>query len=153
MSGNTAANAGGAIGFATSPDLFEWTLQPSVVVGHYGQLEVPQIFDVGFRYYYLFCTAEEHWSEAREAKAGPPPVTGNHNLTANNVRGPWIVAPSFLDGDLPCRRYAAQVLESKRGWVIKGFAGGGKDRFDGYVMDPAPYEVGAEGHLHIGAAG
>ena len=37
-------NAGGAIGFATSPDLNTWTLCPPVFVGGMGQLEVPQVF-------------------------------------------------------------------------------------------------------------
>jgi beta-fructofuranosidase len=143
------ANAAGAIGFATSPDLYEWTLQPPVFVGDYGQLEVPQVFRIGTKYYCLFCTSDEHWSEARKAKAGTPPVTGNHYLTADDVRGPWTVAPGFLDGDLPCYRYAARVLETEAGWVIMGFADGGKDKFGGYVMDPVPLKVDDQGLLYI----
>ncbi len=143
------ANAAGAIGFATSPDLYEWTLQPPVFVGDYGQLEVPQVFRIGTKNYCLFCTADEHWSEARKAKAGTPPVTGNHYLMADDVRGPWTVAPGFLDGDLPCYRYAARVLETEAGWVIMGFADGGKDKFGGYVMDPVPLKVGDQGLLYI----
>ncbi|WP_282027074.1 levansucrase [Limimaricola cinnabarinus] len=143
------ANAGGAIGFATSPDLYEWTLQPPVFVGDYGQLEVPQIFKLGSRYYCLFCTAEEHWSEDRKARAGTPPVTGNHYLMADDVRGPWTVAPGFLDGDLPCYRYAARVLETEAGLVIMGFADGGKAAFGGYVLDPVPLGVDGDGLLFI----
>ncbi|MGR3465633.1 levansucrase [Limimaricola sp.] len=142
-------NAGGAIGFATSPDLYEWTLQPPVFTGDYGQLEVPQVFRIGSSWYCLFCTADEHWSEARKARAGTPPVTGNHYLMADDVRGPWVVAPGFLDGDLPCYRYAARVLETEDGHVLMGFADGGKDRFGGYVMDPVPLKVDARGLLYI----
>ncbi|MGX9856389.1 levansucrase [Limimaricola variabilis] len=151
--GIAEANAGGAIGFATSPDLYEWTLQPPVFVGDYGQLEVPQAFEIDGRWYCLFCTADIHWSEARKAKAGVPPVTGNHYLTADDPRGPWTVAPGFLDGDLPCRRYAARVLETENGWVIMGFSDGGKENFGGYVMDPVPLEVDGDGQLRIGKAG
>ena len=36
-------NAGGVIGFATSPDLYDWTLQDPVYAGGtFGQMEVPQ---------------------------------------------------------------------------------------------------------------
>ncbi|GAD57676.1 sucrose-6-phosphate hydrolase [Limimaricola cinnabarinus] len=151
--GIAEVNAGGAIGFATSPDLHEWTLQPPVFVGDYGQLEVPQVFEVDGRWYCLFCTADIHWSEERKTKAGVPPVTGNHYLIAESPRGPWTVAPGFLDGDLPCRRYAARVLETENGRVIMGFADGGKDAFGGYVMDPMPLKVAGDGRLFIEHAG
>ena len=146
------ANAGGAIGFATSPDLYEWTLQPPVFVGGYGQLEVPQPFEIDGRWYCLFCTADIHWSEDRKTKAGVPPVTGNHYLVGDGPRGPWRVAPGFLDGDLPCYRYAARVLMTETGPVLMGFRDGGKEAFGGYVMDPVPVKVDAEGLLYIEAS-
>ncbi len=142
-------NEGGAIGFATSPDLKNWTLQPPVFSGSYGQLEVPQVFEVGGKWYCLFCTADEHWSEARKAEAGVPPVTGNHYLIADDPRGPWQVAPGFLDGGLPCRRYAARIVNTGHGLVILGFDDNGHDNFIGQIRDPEPVTVGADGLLHI----
>ncbi len=147
------ANAGGAIGFATSPDLYDWTLQPPVFVGEYGQLEVPQPFEIDGRWYCLFCTADMHWSEHRKEKVRTAPVTGNHYLMADDIRGPWRVAPGFLDGALPCRRYAARALHTPSGWVLLGFADGGKEDFGGYVMDPVPLRVGPDGLLTIPKAG
>jgi len=147
--GIAESNAGGAIGLATSQDLIRWELQPPVFVGGYGQLEVPQVFELAGKWYCLFCTAAEHWSKARIAAAGVPPVTGNHYLIADDPRGPWAVAPGFLDGALPCRRYAARIVDGPDGLVILGFADGGKDKFGGYVMDPEPVEVGKDGLLHV----
>ncbi|MCT7374378.1 hypothetical protein [Chelativorans salis] len=142
-------NAGGAIGFATSPDLFNWTLQPPVFVGDYGQLEVPQVFSLNGRWYCLFCTSAQHWSKARKAKAGVPPVTGNHYLIADNPRGPWAVAPGFFDGGLPCRRYAGRILKTENGLVILGFDDNGRDSFVGHIRDPEPVTVDGQGFLHI----
>ena len=144
-------NAGGAIGFATSDDLQTWTLQPPVFVGGYGQLEVPQVFQAGGNWYCLFCTAAEHFSKDRAEATPGGPVTGNHYLIGQGPRGPWRVAEGqFLDGDLPCRRYAARIVDRGDGLFILGFA----DRpdgaeFQGYVMDPEPVHIGADGHLWV----
>jgi beta-fructofuranosidase len=143
-------NAGGAIGFATSPDLMTWTLQPPVFVGGFGQLEVPQVFSVGTHWYCLFCTSGHQWSAAYRAANPQSPVTGNHYLIADHPRGPWRVAPGpFLDGAEPCRRYAARIVDSGKGLRILGFADGGKAQFGGYVMDPEPVMVSPDGLLHV----
>lgn len=143
-------NDGGCIGFATSPDLKTWTLQPPVHHGGYGQLEVPQVFQVGDRWYCLFCTSWFQWSERRKALAGEAPKTGNHYLVADHPRGPWRIPNGpFLDGGVPCRRYAARIVEGPQGLVILGFADGGKENFGGYVMDPEQVVVSPDGLLSI----
>lgn len=143
-------NAGGAIGFAKSPDLMTWTLQPPVFSGGFGQLEVPQVFRVEDKWYCLFCTSSQHWSQAYRQSNPQSPVTGNHYLIADDPRGPWQIAPGpFLDGAEPCRRYAARILETEQGLRILGFADGGKDKFGGYVMNPEPVVVGADGLLSV----
>lgn len=144
-------NAGGCIGFATSPDGYDWTLQPPVFTGGYGQLEVPQVFEVNGQWYCLFCTAAEHFSKYQAETTQGGPVTGNHYLIGDSPRGPWRIAPGFLDGDLPCRRYAARIVDTGNGLVILGFA----DKpdgvpFVGHVMDPDPVLIGQDGHLRIG---
>ena len=142
-------NAGGAIGFATSPDLLNWTLRPPVFQGGFGQLEVPQVFRVGAQWYCLFCTSSFQWSDQQRRANPQRPVTGTHYLIADHPRGPWRVAPGFLDGDVPCRRYAARIVETPAGLRIMGFADGGKAVFGGYVMDPDPVAVGADGLLRV----
>jgi beta-fructofuranosidase len=144
------ANAAGAIGFATSPDLTTWTLRPPVFTGGYGQLEVPQVFKVNGLWYCLFCTAASQWSDHTRASNPQQPVTGSHYLIADHPRGPWrIPAGPFLDGGDPCLRYAARIVQTPEGLVILGFADGGKDQFGGYIMDPQPVTVGADGLLQV----
>ncbi|WP_299284782.1 levansucrase [uncultured Tateyamaria sp.] len=148
--GVTEPNEGGCIGFATSPDGYEWRLQPPVFTGGYGQLEVPQVFEVEGKWYCLFCTAAEHFSKDRAEATPGGPVSGNHYLIGDSPRGPWQVAPDFLDGDLPCRRYAARIVDTGQGLVILGFA----DRpdgveFIGHVMDPEPVEITPERYLRL----
>jgi beta-fructofuranosidase len=146
-------NAAGAIGLATSPDLHSWTLEKPVFVGGFGHLEVPQVLPIGERWYCLFCTAAAHWSAAYRQANPQPPVTGNHYLVADAPRGPWRIAPGpFFDGGMPCRRYAARLLRTEGGWVIIGFADrdeGG--RFGGYLLDPEPVTVDADGLLRLQA--
>ena len=143
-------NSGGAIGFATSDDLSTWVLQPPVFQGGFGQLEVPQVFEAGGKWYCLFCTAHVHWSAQYQRTNPQSPVTGNHYLIADHPRGPWRIAPGpFLDGAEPCIRYAARIVDGPDGLVILGFADGGKDQFGGYVMNPERILVGPDGLLSV----
>ena len=151
VDGVAEPNAGGAIGFATSPDLQTWTLRPPVFSGDYGQLEVPQVFEKNGQWYCLFCTAANHFSKDRAEKTPGGPVTGNHDLTGESLRGPWRVADGpFLDGDLPCRRYAARIVDTGDSLQILGFADrpDGGD-FGGYVMDPETVLIDADGKLSV----
>ncbi len=148
--GMAEPNAGGAIGFATSDDLYTWTLQPPVFTGGFGQLEVPQVFRQGDTWYCLFCTSGHQWSNAYRAFNRQSPVTGTHYLMGDSPRGPWSIAPgTFLDGADPCRRYASRIVETADGLRILGFADGGKDLFGGYVMDPEPVTVNPDGTLKV----
>lgn len=148
--GIAEANAGGAIGFATSDDLVTWTLQPPVFVGGFGQLEVPQVWNHGDNWYCLFCTSSIHWSKEYTASDAQKPVTGNHYLIGSSPRGPWRVATGgFFDGDEPCRRYAARMVNLQGQLVILGFADKGKENFGGYVTDPQPVDYLPNGLLAL----
>lgn len=151
-SGIAEPNAGGAIGFATSDDLENWTLMAPVFVGAFGQLEVPQVFHYGGRWYCLFCTAAEHFSAEQAKKTPGGPVTGNHYLMADNPRGPWrIVDGPFLDGAVPCKRYAARIVDTDDGLMIIGFADRPDGHFVGHVTDPEPIVVDPNGYLRVEA--
>ena len=141
-------NARGAIGLARSDDLVQWTLQPPVYAGgDYGQLEVPQVFEIDGRWYCVYCNAAQHWSKARTqryADAGHgAPVWGSHYLIAEHPLGPWQVADGpFLDGALPCRRYAAKIVDSGAGLALLGFNYWSADgQFVGSICDPVPVRV------------
>jgi beta-fructofuranosidase len=149
--GRAEPNAGGAVGFATSSDLMKWELQkPIYDGGAFGQLEVPQIFKHGNKWYMTFCTAAEHWSEAYRKFNPETPVTGSHYLIAESHLGPWTAPKPFLDGHNPCKRYAGKIVDVKGKLFIMGFlyydrAG----KFIGQVSDPVPLRVDAEGLLHV----
>lgn len=143
-------NAGGAIGFATSSDLINWELQPPVFTGGYGQLEVPQVFPFEGNWYCLFCTTADHWSLDTMKRAKESPVTGTHYLIADGPRGPWHLPDApFLDGALPCQRYAARILEIDQELQLLGFLDTGKETFQGIVCDPVPVERLDSGLLNI----
>lgn len=148
--GEAEPNAGGSIGLATSDDLYTWTLQPPVYRGGmFGQMEVPQVMEIDGRWYCLFCTAAEHWSEAYKAFNTETPVTGSHYLVADHPLGPWTLAPGpFLDGANPCRRYAGKLVQSEEGLALMGFIHTTPAQaFVGAVSDPVPVEIGPDGWL------
>ena len=152
--GIAEANAGGAIGFATSPDLITWTLQPPVFAGSFGQLEVPQVFHHSGRWYCLFCTDANHWSDSFVAGYPAPPVTGTHYLISDNPRGPWTVAPGlFLDGTPEGHRYAARIVKTQQGLVLLGFLNTGENGFVGVVDDPVPVRADDTGLLSLADSG
>lgn len=141
----------GAIGFATSPDLYNWTLHAPVFTGGFGELEVPQVFQAGGRWYCLFCTAGRFWGESAVSAAGPP-RTGTHYLIGESARGPWRIAPGpALDAATFPQRYAARIVQADHGMKILGFrwfdnAGG---PFVGEISDPDPIEITPDGLLRI----
>ncbi len=149
--GRKEPNAGGAVGFATSPDLKIWTLQKPVYDGgDFGQLEVPQVFKHGKHWYMTFCTAAEHWSEAYRTFNPQTPVTGSHYLMADSHLGPWSAPKPFLDGANPCKRYAGKIVEQNGKLHIMGFLYYDDDgKFVGAVSDPVPLGVDDQGFLHV----
>ncbi len=150
-SGIAEDNAAGAIGFATSENLQDWTLQPPVYIGGFGQLEVPEVFEKNGYWYCVFCTSAEFFSrELLENFAGGA-VTGSHYLMADNPRGPWRIAPGpFLDGGLRCERFAARIVDSPAGLQLMGFADRNQnDEFLGYLMDPQRVIVDSQGLMKL----
>ena len=143
-------SSGGAVGFATPDDLNTWVLHPPVFQGGFGQLEVPQVFEVAGKWHCFFCTSSTHWSQQYQRTNPEKPVAENHNLIADHPRGPWRIAPgTFLDGGAPCIRYAARMVDGPEGLVILGFANGGKDKCGGYVINPERILVGPDGLLCV----
>ena len=149
--GRVEPNAGGAIGFATSPDLHTWELQkPIYDGGAFGQLEVPQVFQRGKKWYMTFCTAAQHWSESYRKFNPQSAVTGSHYLIADSHLGPWSAPKPFLDGANPCKRYAGKIVELNGKLFIMGFLYEDPNgKFIGQVSDPVPLRVDADGLLHV----
>jgi beta-fructofuranosidase len=149
--GRKEPNAGGAIGFARSKDLYAWELQkPIYEGGAFGQMEVPQVFKYGNKWYMTFCTAAQHWSESYQKFNPQSPVSGNHYMIADDPLGPWSVPKPFLDGANPCKRYAGKIVEVESKLFIMGFLhDDANGKFIGTVCDPVPLRVDSEGLLHV----
>ncbi|MEM1361992.1 MAG: levansucrase [Pseudomonadota bacterium] len=141
----------GAIGFATSPDLFQWQLEMPVFTGGFGELEVPQVFQIGDKWYCLFCTADRFWSETAIKRAGPA-ARGSHYLMADDPQGPWEIATApMLDGADPGERYAARILKTEDGPKLLGFLMHDPETngFSGTITDPEPVVVLPDGRLAL----
>ncbi|MEM9435721.1 MAG: levansucrase [Pseudomonadota bacterium] len=136
----------GAIGFATSPDLFTWTLEDPVFTGGFGELEVPQVFEWGGTWYCLFCTGDSFWSDSARALIGTPRA-GNHYLVGDGPRGPWRLASGPL---LDPATYAGRVVDDGTARHLLGFVlpePGGP--FPGIISDPAPLTRLKDGRLAL----
>jgi beta-fructofuranosidase len=149
--GRKEPNAGGAIGFARSADLTTWELQKPVYDGGaFGQMEVPQVFRFGNKWYMTFCTSALHWSESYRKFNPETPVSGSHYMMADSPLGPWSVPKPFLDGANPCRRYAAKIVDVGGKLFLMGFLHDDADgTFIGRVSDPVPLRVDGDGQLHV----
>ena len=79
-------------------------------------------------------------------------MTGSHYLMAESPRGPWRVAPgAFLDGAVPCKRYASRIVDDGGTLKILGFADRPSGEFVGHVTDPEPIRVTENGYLRVDA--
>ncbi|WP_305985721.1 hypothetical protein [Roseibium sp. MMSF_3544] len=145
------SQAAGAIGFATSKDLYEWTLQDPVFTGGFGELEVPQVFEHGGRWYCLFCTAARFWTPAAKSLIGTP-MTGSHYLIGEDPRGPWHVASGpMLDGAEVGARYAARIVNDGGSMKLMGFLMEHPEtgEFRGVIADPADVFITTDHRLSL----
>ncbi|MEM1429266.1 MAG: levansucrase [Pseudomonadota bacterium] len=145
----------GAIAFATSPDLTRWALQDPVYAGGFGELEVPQVFELAGRWYCLFCTNARFWAESGRGILGGPPRSGTHYLIGEGPRGPWRLAPGpMFDGAEPTQRYAARLLTTEAGPKLMGFTWFDRETgaFVGEIGNPVDVRVGADGSLALTGA-
>ena len=136
--------ARGVIGHAVSDDLVNWSATAPVYEGgHYGQLEVPQVFERDGQWFCTFCNIREHWTEAERAKLDGG-VSGTHYLVADHPLGPWQPAEGFLDGDVPCRRYAGKILPDPvtgKDCLMAFLDTGADGKFVGQISDPVPLRL------------
>lgn len=144
------ANSAGAIGLATSQDLYSWQIQKPVYAGgDFGQLEVPQVQKIGDKWYCLFATTENFWSHRYAALYGQPGAGGTHYLVADHPKGPWRTAEDkFLDGDAHCPRYSGKMIDTGAGYVFMSFENNdAAGNFIGVINDPRPIEIDADGRI------
>lgn len=146
-------SARGAIGHAWSTDLFNWQVGPPVVVpGQFGHMEVPQIVEIGGRYYLIFCVGHRQYAETRRNRPEIELVTGTHYMVADHPLGPYkFLTDRFLLADESGSRYAGKLIRDTAGhWVLITSRAWNEDGgFAGEIADPLPVLVDTGGMLHI----
>ncbi len=142
----------GVIGLATSTDLFTWEALPPIHdMGEFGQLEVPQLVQIGERWYLVFCTGQH--SRRRLLRTGERGEWfGTHYLIADSPYGPFLLAGDDpLVGDKPGSYYAGRI-ETGLGDRPLFFAWRQYDddgNFVGGLSNPASVVVDDDGRLKV----
>ena len=147
------ADERGVIGHARSVDLVHWeVLPPLTEPGDFGQLEVPQLTQIGRRYYLLFSTVASTTSARRIRRLGRIAVSGTHYLVADQPLGPFrYLTDEFLVGNPVARFYAGKLIKGPDGewqylaWIESTPAGS----FAGEIGDPRPVLVDSAGRLSL----
>ena len=141
----------GVIALAQSTDLQEWqVLDPVTPPGDFGYMEVPQVVEIGHRFYLLFSTVEKFHSRARRQRINTPPETGIYYLLAESPFGPYTSkADSCLLGPSSYTFYAGKVLLDPHGNQVllpmRYLDPSGQ--FVGEMHDPIPVSVMEDGRM------
>jgi beta-fructofuranosidase len=140
----------GVVGHARSTDLVTWEVLPPVTdpMG-FGQLEVPQVFQVGRRWYLLFCSDLETQGERRRAEGAG---TGTYYLVGDSPTGPFEqVGDGVLAADRNGSTYAGKLHRDSSGELVflAWHRTGADGDFHGALSDPRPVRVGTGGSLHL----
>ncbi len=145
----------GVLGHAVSSDLQRWSLRPPIFRSKvFGQLEVPQIFELKGRWYCLFCVENDHIEPGYKRDRLSGPVTGTHYLVADHPLGPWrLIEDDFLAGDEIGSLYSGRVVRAPDGdlrfMAFRNFGNVGE--FIGEISDPMRLRVLDDGRLRVDA--
>jgi beta-fructofuranosidase len=147
------ADARGVIGHATSTDLLNWDVRPPITEpGEFGQMEVPQLVQMGGRWYLFFSTSRNKHAQTRIMRPDIQAQTGTHYLVGDHPLGPFdYLTDQFLVGDKVGSLYSGKVIQDRRGdWVLMAFKlFGSQNQFIGQITDPISLSVSPEGILTL----
>jgi beta-fructofuranosidase len=147
------ADGRGVIAHAQSANLLDWEVLPPVMTpGDFSQMEVPQVCEIGGRYYLLFCTSKADFSAARLTRTGQPAVTGTHYLVADQPLGPYhYLTDEFLAGDTLGSYYAGKLIPDATGqWLFVAFRNLTENSsFAGEIIDPLAVRIERNGRLML----
>jgi len=144
----------GVVAHAESDDLLNWTVLPPVTQpGEFGQMEVPQLVEIGERYYLLFCTNAYHYSELRTQRGGMQLVHGTHYLVSESPFGPfrYLDDTTFFAGDELGTLYSGKLMQNPaEEWVFMAFRNfDAEGKFIGEIIDPIPLSIDGDGRLKL----
>ena len=145
----------GVIGQAASPDLMTWTAEaPFYSCGKFGEMEVPQLFELDGWWYCLFCNAARNQAPSYVPVNGQPRMSGTHYLSSRHPGGPFLMPEDrFLAGDAAFHLYAGRMVPGNDGRprfmaFVNSTAGG---QFGGTLTDPMPMWRLPDGRLRVDA--
>ena len=145
----------GVIAQASSPDLIHWTAErPFFEIGLYGEMEVPQLFELDGWWYCLFCNAARNQDPAYAATGKSGGDSGTSYLRSKHPHGPFeLVEHRFFAGDPAWRLYAGRMVMGNDGKPkFMAFINTGADgKFVGSLSDPMPLWTTPEGYLRVDA--
>jgi len=146
------ADARGAIGHATSPDLIRWEVQPPLTApGEFGHMEVPQVVSIEGRWYLLFACPYPMLAKARQARMDRR-ESGTYYLAADTMLGAYHPPDAVcLVGDEIGSLYSGKLIQDAAGaWQFMGFKDMVLGRgFVGDIDDPHPVRVLPDGRLEV----
>jgi beta-fructofuranosidase len=150
-----APDGRGVLGHAWSHDLETWTVGPPLsAAGDFRQVEVPQLFEMGGRWYVLVSAGPGDHSAARRAAPGFVAEGGSHLLVGDGPLGPFRALPGrMLVGDARWSLYAGRLIEWRGAWQFMAWRNVGPDgQFVGELADPMPVTCTADGTLRVDVA-
>lgn len=143
----------GVIGYACSDDLIKWDVQaPITEPGEFGNLEVPQIVQIGMYWYVFFSVEYARYSKARCTRPGIKQQSGIHYLISEQPFGPYtFLTDDFLLGDKACTKYSGKVIQNPKGdWVLLACNHFTLDnKFQGEISEPIPIRQDSKGRILI----
>ena len=129
----------GAVALARSTDMRAWeTLPPLEHDRISDEMEVPQLYRIGERWYLVFCTLGRFLTPDHAQRFGDrPPERSNFSMVADNPFGPFRVhgTGQIIEHDPDEVFYAAQLVEFKGEWHLLATA---KDDRGERISDPVP---------------
>ena len=147
------ADGRAVIAQARSADLRNWTvLAPLTEPGDFGQMEVPELVELGGRYWLLFSGSTRLSSSVRQARASQiGPEAGTHYLVGDTPDGPFSYqTDKFMVGSPHGSLYSGKLVQGPDGlWRFMAFRGrDASGHFLGELSDPYPVSY-VDGMLRV----
>lgn len=139
----------GVVGHAVSDDLRSWEVLPPVTAPlGLGQLEVPQLCNLGGRWQLVFCSDVETQSDPARREL---PGTGTYHLVGDGPLGPFHGPPHPIAAGPDPTTYAGRVVQDVAGrpWLLAWERTDASGRFVGRIGPPRPLRVDDAGRLHL----
>lgn len=144
-----AARDRGVVGHVVSDDLRSWEVLPPVTAPlGLGQLEVPQLCNLGGHWQLLFCSDVETQSDAARQQL---PGTGTYQLVGDGPLGPFRGPPHPVAAGPDPTTYAGRVVDDAEGrhWFLAWERTDAGGAFVGRIGTPRPVVVDGHGLLHL----